>query len=254
MAVILPSQWTSQPQVPVDVLPHFAPIAVYSGNRFWAGTKQVSSRSVTSTITTEYSKVGVGTGMGSTSARLATSGITYTHKGVEPFTIEVLCSLTTTAFLHGTVEFGNASNGLTRNLLGDTGTGVNMYFGGYSQDSGPTPSIPWDLDGQPHHYIVSCTSGVGGAMRWFKDGVFKGTSTCATLSDVSTTNFGIGDAFWGTTATLKVYKAALYRRCFTDVECASLGRNPWQIFAPLQRRIWVSLSSAPDILWPQIWM
>jgi hypothetical protein len=250
MSIVTRTQWTRQPQVPVQVLPEFAPIAVYSGGLFWNGVNPVSSHAVTSTITTEVSNVGVGTKMGSTSAALRTSGISYNHNGADPFTIEVLCSMTSTAFLHGVVQFGNANNGQTRSLLGDTGTGANVYFGGYSQDSGPTPSIAWDLDGKPHHYIMSCTSGAGGAMRWFKDGVLKGTSTSATLNNVTTTNFGIGDSFWGTIATLKVYKAALYRRCFTDAECVALGKNPWQIFAPLSRRIWAGEVAAPGTFQP----
>lgn len=78
----------------------------------------------------------------------------------------------------------------------------------------------------------------GTTMRVFKNGVFQFSGTGGSTAFSSTWNFG-GNAGGGGTSSPKIAFAYVWDRPLSDYDQIDLGRNPWQVFAPSPRRIFL---------------
>jgi len=84
-----------------------------------------------------------------------------------------------------------------------------------------------------------------GTQNLFSNGVLLGTGISA--STASQKKLTLGSRF---TSTLGLFEGAInffasFSYFMPDGDVAALSANPWQIFAPLQRRIWTGVAAAP---------
>lgn len=94
-------------------------------------------------------------------------------------------------------------------------------------------------DNREHLLGVSLGGGTG---RAWKDGVQVATAACSTPSFAfvqSYTRFVVGSNTYVANYEVPIGLVLLYSRELSAAEHAQLARNPWQIFAPIVRRVWV---------------
>lgn len=122
-----------------------------------------------------------------------------------------------------------------------TGDHTHIAFGWNAAGTGYLPdyanAITYGADAS-YALTVSATSA-----RHFKNGKLLGTGAGGTITygaSVPTLFIGGGHPT-DTTQNCHDYftLGAVWNRPLSDAEIASLSENPWQIFTPLQRRIWV---------------
>jgi hypothetical protein len=115
-------------------------------------------------------------------------------------------------------------------------TAVGVYEG---QERSITSST---TDGRPHLFVF--TQKAGSVEIW------KDQTRLHTADGTPTANTGIAskvvlgrDSGNGSITGIKIYLAGLYQGAFPDALIGQIARNPWQLFAPLPRRIWVPSSA-----------
>jgi hypothetical protein len=247
--LILPSQWTSQPQVAAGV--NWAnPLARGLAYLNWKDTllqreKPFTPMSVSGSANIGASVVGLGPSFATSGGNRYSAALSTSVPGTEPFTLEVLCAVTASpslggyfalydAFARGLISFGGGSN-------------RNIYFWGNGNDL--ASGVDWRVDGNPQHVFVT-SEGSGGAMTFYRDGAVIATGTTPAVTTLTNPNFNVGDVGhgWGSSPTGTIGKTAYYRRALSSFEIAALSANPWQIFAPLPRRIIVTAAATPGTL------
>jgi hypothetical protein len=85
----------------------------------------------------------------------------------------------------------------------------------------------------------------GTTTEYWENGVSSGTASGANTYAVGTQPFLVGNS-GGTSARAEHYLYALWNRVLPPAEIISLSQNPWQIFMPLQRNIWVPVSAGSN--------
>ena len=163
------------------------------------------------------------------------------------FTIEVLCVFTAAPSLAGFFcAPSDGANGSGRGLIAFAGgNSRNIYFWGNAGDL--SAGVDWRVDGSPQHVFVTSAAGSGSAMTFYRDGLVIATGTTPTIATRSAVgNWALGDTGqgWNSVPTGTIVKSAFYRRALSAAEIASLSVNPWQIFAPPARRLWVAGGTA----------
>lgn len=242
-SVILQTPWTRQPQVPVGVNwanPLSSALAVLAVGADYLTPGQ-RGRMTIANLSPTFGAGAAGIGpQFSGGAQRITAGALGNTPSTEGFTIEVLCAFTATQNLGGVFGLEQTSG---RALIVFNGT-RNIYFWGNSADL--TSGVDWRIDGSLQHVFCTSASGSGSPMTFYQDGKVIATGTTPGISTISapTVRFGDMNQGWSATPTGNIFKAAYYRRALSGSEVATLSANPWQIFAPLQRRIWLGAASA----------
>ena len=153
------------------------------------------------------------------------------------------------------------SSGSNRCIVGrgptspnNTGFGFNSdhsnasYAGAIYQGSG------YSIIGKPTGGVIAVgqeiivgAASAGGSASMFNAGLKVGSATG--LSAVNTTgNLSLGrDSDAASSGTYNFYVYLQYNRALSDAEGMALTANPWQIFQPLQRRIWVASGGGTDL-------
>lgn len=70
-----------------------------------------------------------------------------------------------------------------------------------------------------------------GGVSFYRNGALVGTTTAASANFSDVTVLEIGSTNFLNAPNCKTYLAAVWNRCITDAEVATLSRNPWQTFA-----------------------
>jgi len=143
---------------------------------------------------------------------------------------------------------GTTTIPMNHGIEGATGRVFMYYFSG--------PHKYWTTDAnlavvnQLQFLGVSAPALGQSAPRFFVNGAFEnGTARSGTLTgtpaDPTDVDVGIGNySAAGGKFLGNIYLVASWRRQLADVEFLSLYQNPWQLFAPLPRRIWAPAAAA----------
>lgn len=240
-AILLPIPWTRQPQSQTNV-DWGNPLA--RELVFLTSVGTAYTKNGTQHLTVSAGSPFIGSGVAGRGPQFSGGQQAYsipsvaTNAAAQGFTLEVLCAVTSVPSLAGFVGTSFVTGaGKARGLI----CFPNIYFwgGGADIDSG----VAWRTDGNIQH--VFCVSdGSGQPMRFYRDGGLIATVTTPTL-DVSNTTAFIGDANqgWFSTPTGTIFKTSFYNRPLSASEVANLTANPWQVFSPLQRKIFVDVAA-----------
>lgn len=248
----LPQPWTKQPQYPAGI---YRANPITSGITFLfnagAGTTTdyaVSKLSVESgTPVWRTGKYGLGLYSDGTTSRLL---YTVNAAPAQPSTL--------TVFMLCVPEVGGNTGVVAARTMG-SGTpswGMGYHFGsqngmygalnGTTADGGSSP-ITDPGQAETLTYETEAVTFSGGTARFFAKGVQIGSDYTGLGSiDYSRTDQGL--QFWSSGAGHSgakgwLYLVVIFNRVLSDRELVSLSKNPWQLFAPLPRRIFVDAPS-----------
>lgn len=105
--------------------------------------------------------------------------------------------------------------------------------------------VPGATDGTLSCFVVRKSNGAGAA---WKNGVPQTVVTTGSLSASPTTATDtlavggkVGEGGLGSRVTVAT---AVFGKALTDAECASLSRNPWQLFSPVPHHRWAPSAAA----------
>jgi hypothetical protein len=206
---------------------------------------------------------------GSATSRTPTGfGIATQTNGANWRRIDLLKTITVSEFT--AAAFGNGSSA-TGDIIGTQGIGNTpvLSFGAGANSDSPriacrdegggsgtfsfTTRNVWN--GSNFGLITLASSGT--TNLYLKSGLVE-TGSCY-IGGTSVVAFGLGCARPGSTyeSNLWTGKAACYLfwdRALTSVEAMAVAANPWQLFAPIQRRIWVpgAAGAAPSYSPPHL--
>jgi hypothetical protein len=245
MAIILPTQWTQQPQIPVGIAkghPLAEKLAIVVTSNLAIARESTKPLVISAgSPSIAVGRLGIGPTFSGGTQRFD-AGTAAISGATEGFTIEVLCSITAAPDLAGMFA-GTYSGtpGSARGLI----SRVQIYYWGGGADW--NTAVNWRTDGSVQHVFIVSEGGSGSAMRAYRDGVEIANTTTPTQI-ASTGQFLVGDTNqgWGATPTGTIAKSAFYTRALTGSEIAALTANPWQVFAPLPRRIFVQSGGASN--------
>jgi hypothetical protein len=245
VAIILPPQpWTRQPQIPVGINaghPLAEKLAIIVTSNLAIARENTRPLSIAvGSPSIAVGRLGIGPTFAGGLQRFD-AGTAAISGASDPFTIEVLCSITVAPDLAG--FFAGTYSGATGSARGLLSRSTIYYWGGAADlDSG----ITWRTDGSVQHVFVVSDGGAGAnRIRFYRDGGLILTGTMPTQA-VSTGAFIVGDTAqgWSSTPTGTLFKSAFYTRALSGSEIAALTANPWQVFAPLPRRAFAGPSAA----------
>lgn len=93
----------------------------------------------------------------------------------------------------------------------------------------------------PHVHLLTVA---GTSETMFMDGrrITNVTGPGAITAHVAADFIIEGDNAGGSSTTESVFLCAVWNRCLQDAEGTRISANPWQIFAPLPRRVWMGVS------------
>lgn len=247
MALTVKNPWTRQPQVSVGV---------DWGNSLARGLALVHTQSLGyvnladgRALTPVGSPQIIATvqGVAISTTRAAASGVTVgTDAKYNPPEITLLSVATQTSITAATsgILLSRDDNTLGRAFVLDihanSAWGVRYYVNG-----GGTPGTNELREGVTatagRRYVAAVTHAASVA-KLFVDGKLVNSSSSFATKNSATGNTQISrrtfaantDSLTGTQAL-----SLLWSRALSDAEIKSISANPWQIFAPLQRRIWV---------------
>lgn len=162
----------------------------------------------------------------------------------DPFSVEVLCSVTAVPSLAGFygTRFISGDQGYARSLIAfGGGSNRNIYFWGQGSDL--ASGVDWRTDGSVQHVFVTRD---GSTMRFYRDGVQIASGATPGLIDSYTTNC-LGDTGfgWSSSPTGVIFKGATYAKCLSNGEIAELTDSPF--IQCRQRRIWVPAGSSSTV-------
>lgn len=133
---------------------------------------------------------------------------------------------------HDVVYFG-ANQAYGMRGLAATGAGASIYSITYNGDQS---AGTWDTSGNWQHVVVSCSRS---ATNFYKNGALVGTTGVMGITATAVNNVMLHRGWVWLSAPVEIAKAAYYTSALSFAEVRALYENPWQIFQPLQRRIWV---------------
>lgn len=254
--LITPTIWTRQPQFPSridwqDPISRGLAFAANAGAGFHdALTGRIGTQNGVSVVSESRhgrsydaaSNASIGASW--SGSRLSTS----TGNGQGDFTVLVLSNPVASStremlfsVTNGSTEFYLAANANV-SLTAASGTVT-----GNTNSGGPNGvAVAGAVDGNWHTYAYGRTGGATGTGKLWVDGVASSAvivANAAMWSSTSANNIGgYTGANWGISGQVPL--ALAWNRLLDDAEIAALTRNPWQIFQPLQRRVFVGVPSS----------
>lgn len=242
--LILRKPWDSQPQEAVNLLPDSS-AAVAQYGRLAAQPGGVFGLAVAAgSPSIAAGCAGIGPTFSGGAQRFS-FGSAPAMDGAEPFTIEVLCAVTSVPWLSGFFNAGSgASSGARRALIAFTGTNNrNIHFWGYNVDA--NSGVEWRIDGSLQHVFVTCTGGVTPTCVFYRDGVqIASVVATGTLLTTTAAPWTVGDVNvgWNASPTGTIFLSAYHRRILAAGEISKRTAAPWGLFEP--RRIIVPVAAA----------
>lgn len=257
MSFIRPVPWTRQPQAPVRInygnslaqgLVFCAPLSL--GDRL---RDLVSRQTATATGLSSYAanRNGVYPVFGSSNYAdfAAPSGIDNTSQATIAWSQEPRSTTSYSAVLN--VKVSGATNSF---LIYQSASDSQYYFMVGPRKTGTSISFSASIGAATNNlidrFVLQCAGGLmsqtaSDYVLW-RNGVRFTTSTTGSLSPDTTEGLrigalpgGAGDPFEGLLGDVSIW-----RRLLTDTEAVAWSGNPWQLLAPVTRRIWVPQSGA----------
>jgi len=251
MALLRPTHWVSQPQVAAEIdwsnpITLGLSIAVIpNGN---------SARELT--LSTLSAKVGSpSTSIGQRGVASVGSGGTNYFTFIDHDKYDLVGPITVIAVvdgISGSIQGGYLSKGPidtanTPFFFGRAGAIISLSRGGASdyQRFNTTnmvlvPDAPCVL-GVTQNGVL----GSGATCNYYLNGTTPGSSAGGGMANTVATANALPVRFAGTVE--KVYLSFAFNRVLSDAEIKSLSANPWQIFKPIPRRIFVPVSAGSDV-------
>lgn len=238
--LILPQKWTRQPQVPVEIdwsNPFGARIEYYFTPDFQGGRRRSSPSTPSGGVTRVSGKYGIGLkGNGSSGYVAGPPDIPIAGQG----------ALTRFAVLR------IGSGGSTRAILSSGGSGGAMWRVANNTD------LVWVktnlnveftqagiLSAGEYCILVSVNNPVANAFYTYKNGVLV-----ATTAALSTSNGGVASVGQSGTGSSfgdhELYLVGSLTGALSASEAREFTSNPWQIFKPQSRRIWVGAAGGTN--------
>jgi len=236
--LILPQKWTRQPQVPVEIdwsNPFGARVEYYFTPNFQGGRSRLSPSTPSGGVTRVSGKYGIGLkGNGSSGYVAGPPNISIAGQG----------ALTRFAVLRV------SSGGSTRAILSSGGSGGAMWRVANNTD------LVWVktnlnveftqagiLSAGEYCILVSVNNPVANAFYTYKNGVLVATTAAISTSAggvASVGQSGTGSSF----GDHELYLVGSLTGALSASEAREFTSNPWQIFKPQSRRIWVAGTSS----------
>ena len=232
--LILPQKWTRQPQVPVEIdwsNPFGARVEYYFTPDFQGGRSRLSPSTPSGGVTRVSGKYGIGLkGNGSSGYVAGPPNISIAGQG----------ALTRFAVLRV------GSGGSTRAILSSGGSGGAMWRVANNTD------LVWVktslnveftqagiLSAGEYCILISVNNPAANAFYTYKNGVLVATTAAISTSAggvASVGQSGVGSSF----GDHELYLVGSLTGALSASEVAALSANPWQIFKPQPRRIFVA--------------
>ena len=239
--LILPQKWTRQPQVPVEIdwsNPFGARVEYYFTPNFQGGRSRLSPSTPSGGVTRVSGKYGIGLkGNGSSGYVAGPPNISIAGQG----------ALTRFAVLRV------GSGGSTRAILSSGGSGGAMWRVANNTD------LVWVktnmnveftqagiLSAGEYCILVSVNNPVANAFYTYKNGVLVATTAAISTSAggvASVGQSGTGSSF----GDHELYLVGSLTGALSASEAREFTSNPWQIFKPQPRRIWVGAAGGGDV-------
>lgn len=182
-----------------------------------------------------------------TSGRLHYGPFTPIPLGSSTYTVACLAAPTATALLTATFGQGDASGSPFPNIALEMNSDVNGnnvigkfsfsdYNGGFNASA---ESDTTRVDGVPHVYAGTRNGTAASSVRLYLDGADVTSAQQGTGGTQSATpQVTVGNIFGLTrAANYPIWLVAVWARALTTPELYSLGRDPYQLLAPMRRPI-----------------
>jgi len=245
--LITQTPWTRQPQVPVRVVkgdPLWAFLPIVSSTSYvpliGSRIRTAATASAAPSVNIANGLVGPVLGMTVSTGSIIIPPVTTLNSA---FAATGAASLIVVGKSQGSAGHASGTTPIFKTQSAGSSfnhypfTDGNIYVGPFSTVrylngtlSGATAGIY-----TPHVAIATAKSG---SQAFYINGILQGSGSAAETPSIDTgSNSGFGE--FGS-----VYFAAFFDRVLTASEISSFSSNPWQIFAPLPRRIWVGAAAA----------
>lgn len=245
-AIILPQPRTSQPQHPVGL---------DRGNPLTRGiiacvAPPLGVGTVNSGVTAAVSNPGEVWTFTTGSATQEVSVPTKGYTGGSPFSVLVICKSTAssgTSQSLASINFNGTNVPFYLSLgntvsLGVTGCWIGYYSGGWKT----TPSGTEIRNDGLWHVVAGGV--VSGSQRCFLDGALIGSATGSGTSGNNTNAISFGNYKNDSTSLGgQIALGIVWDRFLSDAEFIEVSANPWQVFAPLPRRIFAGPAAAAGV-------
>src|SRR5574343_63566 len=116
-----------------------------------------------------------------------------------------------------------------------TSTNLRVRINSSTEFLGPTYSV-----GGEYLQIFSIS---GSRVIFSVNGVEHVNTASAALPNAFSESLTVGEDYLNTYFMGRVYLAAVWNRALSSAEIKQLSANPWQLFKPVQRQIWVPVSA-----------
>jgi len=254
MSLLLPLRFSQQPQGAVSIN-HANPITRGIATVFLPRYQQpivdlVTGAKNTNTVPPGYS-VGQGgvayVDSGNWSVSMAPTGIPGGYPGITTFSLFEFYALPGGGNMFG----GGPANTVYNRFEKIVGTGQLRYI--YSTNSGGQITAPSALNlGQV--YAATGTQRFGTNYREFYIGKELIAVDTSAQNNINSSYSFAGSITNGNRGGIKVYCTYVWTRELSKAEIFSITDNPWQIFAPQQRRIFVSspVTNKVEVSWLEI--
>jgi hypothetical protein len=245
MGLFLPQRWRRQPQYPVGInlgnpLTSGLIVLVNSSQLHEANSNTVG---IPKTVTKNAAPYGVGTlvaqstaaGINFAAAKVIGAGDTTTFVLASNFT-----AVGSYVYMAGSYS-GSVGIGLIHRHISITSQRWGVLDGATFYSSGEGTPIDSAL-----HLFVHTRNGTNKVL--YRDGILKSTTAGANL-DVSTAtgwvqnNLATGDT---SGCNANIFMSGRYNRALSLEEIRELNANPWQLFAPIRRPIFVGGGTGPQ--------
>lgn len=239
--IILPHRWTTQPKYPVAIDPLYAPVfAWHGGNRSFDSVTRTAAALYGGSAAWGYGGAGVAAELGgNTSNRVQVPSVTSPGSNF----IAIVQFQNTSATTDGILLAGKTLYSNPNGFMFESKTNANtIEINGGDGTTFPTLATPTglgSLDGKVRTVVVQY---VGTKVYAWMDGLYLGMATVA-AAGTWPSGIGIGNYAGtgvGNNPARKFFMAAVV----LNGDPQSLSRNPWQIFRPITKRIYVGVSSA----------
>jgi len=249
MALLRQVPWTQQPQGPVEIdwsnpLTRGLSIAVIpNGNSARELTLSTLSVKVGSPSTSIGKRGVASVGSGGTSYFTFIDHDKYDLVG--PITVIAVVDGISGGVSGGYLSKGPIDTANTPFFFGRSGSIISLSRGGASDYQRFNTTNTVTVPDAPCVFGVTQNGvlGSGATCNYYLNGTTPGSSAGGGMANTVATANALPVRFAGTVE--KVYLSFAFNRVLSDAEIKSLSANPWQIFKPLLRRIFVSVSSTP---------
>ncbi len=237
--------WLIQPQYPVKPDPShnlFSKLAYLRATYPSFGSEQKDDRAF------EAGPGGYGIKLNGGTVATSTTESGLPTAASDPFTLELLVSITSLASLaqifgFGDDPFNSSPGGSKREILGYLGSPLHIYF--YGENADADSGLAWEVTGIPQHVIVTWSG--SGNVYFYKSTLNGSIETAnvalsAALTACVNSNVYSGGMHRSGTVepTAVFYKRAIYKTYLVADQAYDLIKNTWANFQPQSNRIYSS--------------